>query len=114
MQPWRGDRLGPVHFRPLLAPPISPSAAGDRRAECSHSGASRAGLAIGGRAAALQAAADRLAARLPKLAVTRREAAYFSVFLDWICCCCCITGGDCATAPGRTAASCSSANRVQT
>jgi hypothetical protein len=71
MQPWRGDRLGPVHFRPPPAPPISASAAGDRRAECSRSRTSRAGLAIGGRAAALQAAADRLAARLPKLAVER-------------------------------------------
>jgi lysophospholipase L1-like esterase len=47
MQPWRGDRFGPVHFRAPPAPSISPSAAGDRRAECSPSGTSRAGLAIG-------------------------------------------------------------------
>jgi lysophospholipase L1-like esterase len=47
MQPRRGDRFGPVHFRPPLAPPTGGPAAGDRRAECSRSGPSRAGLAIG-------------------------------------------------------------------
>jgi lysophospholipase L1-like esterase len=47
MQPWRGDRFAPVHFRAPLAPQISRSAAGDRRAEFSRSRTSRAGLAIG-------------------------------------------------------------------
>src|SRR5262245_56552405 len=47
MQPWRRDCLGPVHFRAPPAPPIIPSAASDRRAECFRSETSRAGLAIG-------------------------------------------------------------------
>jgi lysophospholipase L1-like esterase len=47
MQPRRGDRFGPVHFCAPLAARTSTSAAGDRRAEGSRSGTSRAGLAIG-------------------------------------------------------------------
>jgi lysophospholipase L1-like esterase len=47
MQPWRGGRFGLVHVRAPLAPPITPSAACDRRAEYSRSGTSRAGLVIG-------------------------------------------------------------------